>query len=158
MSLAVRRTLVAGLLTLTLGCALTIAAPAAPAGAKVGLHATDGQLANEFLQLLKAKDMRGLARFLDPAFLLQRADGSYLTKAQYLQNPAVVNDYTVSNVFGTRRANVRVVRYTVVTDQIINGQKVTADPVSRLSTYVRHGRTWRLISHANFIAPPPPAS
>lgn len=158
MSLAVRRTLLAGLLTIALGCTLAVAAPPVPAGAAVGLHATDGQLANEFLRLLKAKDTKGLARFLDPAFLLQRADGTYLTKAQYLQNPAVVNDYTISNVFGTRHGNVRVVRYTVVTDQIIDGQKVTADPVSRLSTYVRHGRTWRLISHANFIAPPPPAS
>jgi hypothetical protein len=44
------------------------------------------------------------------------------------------------------------VRYTLVTDLIINGQQVTADPVPRLSTYVRHGRSWRLIAHANFIA------
>jgi len=155
MSLAVRRTLLAGLLALALGCTLTVAAPA---HARVGLHASDEQLANEFLRLLQAKDTAGLARFLDPAFLLQRADGTYLTKAQYLRNPAVVNGYTVSNVFGTRHGSVRVVRYTVVTDQLIDGQKVTADPVSRLSTFRRHGRTWRLIAHANFVAPPPAAS
>ncbi len=152
MSLAIRRTLLAGLLTTVLGCTLTIAASPAPAHAKVGLHATDAQLANEFPRLLKAKDMRGLAKFLDPAFLLQRANGTYLTKARYLRNPAVVNDYTISDVFGTRHGNVRVVRYTLVTDSIINGQKVTADPAPRLSTYVRHGRSWRLIAHANFIA------
>jgi hypothetical protein len=143
MSHAVRRSLLAGLLTVALGFTLVAAAPRAHA--KLGPKATDTQLANEFLRLLKATDAKGLAKFLDPAFLLQRADGTYIRKAEYLRNPAVVNDYTVSNVFGTRHGNVRVVRYTVVTDQIIDGQKVTADPVSRLSTFVRHGKTWRLI-------------
>jgi hypothetical protein len=87
MSLAIRRTLLAGLLTTVLGCTVTIAAPPAPAHAKVGLHATDAQLANEFPRLLKAKDMRGLAKFLDPAFLLQRANGTYLTKASTCATP-----------------------------------------------------------------------
>lgn len=153
MSLAVRRSLLGGLLAVTLGLTLVVAAPSAQA--KLGPRATDTQLANEFLRLLKAGDTKDLARFLDPAFLLQRADGTYIRKAEYLRNPAVVNGYTVTDVFGTRHGNVRVVRYTVVTDQLINGQKVTADPVSRLSTFVRHGKTWRLISHANFVAPPP---
>jgi hypothetical protein len=156
MSLAVRRSLLTGLLAVALCFTLVVAA--GQAQAKLGPKATDTQLANEFLRLLEAKDTKGLAKFLDPAFLLQRADGTYIRKADYLRNPAVVNGYTVTNVVGTRHGNVRVVRYTVVTDQIIDGQKVTADPVSRLSTFVRHGKTWRLISHANFVAPPPPAS
>jgi hypothetical protein len=153
MSLTVRRSLLGGLLAVALGLTLIVAAPSAQA--KLGPRATDTQLANEFLRVLQTGDKKALAKFLDPAFLLQRADGNYIRKAEYLRNPAVVNGYTVSNVFGTRHGNVRVVRYTVVTDQLINGQKVTADPVSRLSTFVRHGKTWRLISHANFVAPPP---
>lgn len=147
MSFVLRRTLIVAALACTLGLA------AAPAQAKLGPRATDTQLASEFLRLLHTQDSAGLKKFLDPAFLTQRADGSYLTKAQYLKNPAVVQDYTVSDVFGTRHGNVRVLRYTVVTSEIINGQQMTDAPVARLSTFVRHGKTWRLIAHANFIAP-----
>jgi hypothetical protein len=100
----------------------------------------------------------GLRAFLAPSLLLQRADGTHLTKEQYLRNPAVVNGFTVTDVFGTRRGRVRVIRYTVVTDQLIDRRRVPQAPVPRLSTYVRSGKTWRLIAHANFNAPPPAAS
>jgi hypothetical protein len=56
-------------------------------------------------------------------------------------------------VAGTREGGVRVVRYTVVTRQTIDGQLYSNDPVPRLSTFVKHKRTWRIIAHANFNAP-----
>ncbi len=47
----------------------------------------------------------------------------------------------------------RVIRYTVQARQTIDGQQFSADPVPRLSTYVRVGGTWQIVAHANFNAP-----
>src|SRR4051812_17718629 len=127
---------------------------AAPAGAKLGPNPSNAKLAGEFLRLLKAKDMPGLRAFLSPAFLLQRADGTFLTKQQYLANPSEVDSYKVSDVHGTRTGDVRVVRYTAQTDQTINGKKVTGEPVPRLSTFIKVGRTWQIVAHANFTPIP----
>src|SRR3954453_16744625 len=114
------------------------AATAAPASAKLGPKASDKQLATEFLRLLHTDDTAGLRAFLAPAFLIQRADGSWLTKAQYLENPAHIESYSVTDVVGTREGSVRVVRYTVTTVQTIDGQPYSNAPVPRLSTFVRH--------------------
>jgi hypothetical protein len=131
--------------------ALLVAAPAAPA--KLGPNPSDKKLASEFLRLLHEEDTPGLRAFLSPAFLLQRADGTWLTKAEYLADPATIERYEVTDVVGTRTKNVRVVRYTVTTSQTIDGQPFSNDPVPRISTYVRHKKTWRLVAHANFNAP-----
>ncbi|MCW2989965.1 MAG: hypothetical protein JWM73_559 [Solirubrobacterales bacterium] len=140
-------------LTLLLVAAFAISA--APAAAKLGPNPSDRKLATEFLRLLHTDDTAGLRAFLSPQLLLQRADGTWLTKKQYLANPAHIESYSVSDVHGTRSGGVRVVRYTVVTRQTIDGQLFSADPVPRLSTYVKVKRTWQLIAHANFNAPVP---
>lgn len=132
---------------LTIVAVLTLAAPAS---AKLGPNPTNRKLAAEFLRLLQAKDTAGLKAFLSPAFLLQRSDGTFLNKDQYLANPSVVDSFKISEVHGTRTGDVRVVRYTAQTDQTIDGQQITGEPVPRLSTFIRHAKTWQLISHANF--------
>ena len=139
---------------LALAVVALLLAFAAPATAKLGPNPTNRQLATEFLRLLKAKDMAGLRGFLSPAFLLQRSDGTFLNKQQYLAKPAEVSAYKVTNVHGTRTGDVRVVRYTAETDQRINGKQVTGEPVPRLSTFIKVGRTWQIVSHANFTPIP----
>jgi hypothetical protein len=130
-------------------------APAAPAAAKLGPNPSNRALATELVKILHEKDYTALKAFLAPAFLIQRADGSWLTKSQYLAKPAVIESYTITDIHGTRDGNVRVLRYTLQTKQTINGQLYSQDPVPRLSTYVKHGKTWQIISHANFNAPAP---
>ena len=136
--------------------ALLVAAPAATAATspvtKRGV--SDTVLASEFLRLLEAKSTVGLKRFLSPAFLLQRPDGTFLTRDGYLKNPAVVESFKVSKVKGTKTQNVRVIRYTVVTKSMIDGKQVTNDPVARLSTYLYDDKQWTLVAHANFTAVP----
>jgi hypothetical protein len=129
------------------------AVSAAPAAAKLGPNPTNRQLATELIKILHEKDTKALKAFLSPAFLIQRADGSWLTKEQYLEKPAVIESYEITDIHGTREGNVRVVRYTVTTMQTIDGQLYSNDPVPRLSTYVKYRKTWRIIAHANFNAP-----
>lgn len=115
------------------------------------------KLATIFLSLLKAKDTPGLNRLLDPAFLLQRGQGDYLTKKEYLANPSVVEDFSVSNIVVTTNAlkTVKVVRFDAQNIQTIDGVPVPATPIPRLSTFAKNKNgVWRLIAHANFVAPP----
>ena len=116
---------------------------------------TNKRLATEFLKLLQAKDVPGLNRFLDPAFLLQRGNGTWLDKKGYLAEPAIVDAYEVRNIVVTRSGNVRVVRFEANTTQIIEGEPVPGGWIPRLSTFVRNKNgNWRLIAHANFLLPP----
>jgi hypothetical protein len=112
------------------------------------------RMATEYLRLLKKEDTAGLRRFLDPAFLLQRGDGSYLNKSQYLKNPSEVAAFKVKNIVATHHGDVRVFRFEAKTDQIVNGNKVPGVWIPRLSTFKKTGKVWRLISHANFLPPP----
>src|SRR3954454_7219201 len=137
----------------TLAVLTLFALVAAPAAAKLGPNPTNRQLATEFLRILHAKDTKALKAWLSPAFLLQRADGSWLTKAEYLKNPAVIESYKVTDIHGTRTGDVRVLRYTVTTKQTVDGVLQSQDPVPRLSTYIKVGKTWQIVSHANFNAP-----
>src|SRR3954447_4907233 len=117
----------------TLAVLTLFALVAAPAAAKLGPNPTNRQLATEFLKVLHAKDYKALKAWLSPAFLLQRADGSWLTKAEYLKNPAVIESYKVTDIHGTRTrtGDVRVLRYTVTTKQTVNGVLQSQDPVPR---------------------------
>ena len=131
--------------------------PAPAAKAKSGVlkgWPSKQRLATEFLRLLKNEDQAGLKRFLDPAFLLQRSDGSYLNKSEYLKDPAIVSAFRVRNIVATHNENVRVIRFEAKTDQIVNGNPVPGVFIPRLSTFKKTGKVWRLISHANFLPPP----
>jgi hypothetical protein len=130
------------------------AAPHPSSAQMADRNVPDAALAGEFLRILEAKDQTALARFLAPQFLLQRPDGTYLTRDQYLLNPARVDDFTLTDVAGTRTGDVRVIRYTVNAVQFIDGRQVTQAPVPRISTYIYRGGAWRLVAHANFAAVP----
>lgn len=147
--------LVAAMALTVSGIGLVAEAPAAKpkTGVIKGKNPSKKRLATEYLRLLKNEDMPGLKRFLDPAFLLQRANGEYITKAQYLKNPAVVEEYRVRRIVMTRQPNVRVVRFEAWNVQRIDGLPVPAAWIPRLSTFIKRNGVWRLIAHANFTDP-----
>jgi hypothetical protein len=113
---------------------------------------SDERLAAEFLRINQAADATALARFLAPAFLIQRADGTYLTKEQYLTRPSKIDAFQVSDIHGTRTEKVRVIRYTLVATIAIDGREVPQAPAPRISTFVWRDGAWRLLMHANMAA------
>jgi hypothetical protein len=134
------------------------AAPSPVPKTKVPLlngNPSNKRLASEFLMMLQAKDMNGLKVFLAPQFLIQRGDGSYLDKAQYLADPSEVDSFKIRGVVGTRDGDVRVIRFEANTKQRIEGREVPGGWIPRLSTFVKEEGIWKLIAHANFLLPPP---
>ena len=110
-------------------------------------------LADRFLVLLAAKDIDGLRGFLHEGFMIQRADGSSATKADYLTRLPEIGPYTIGDVSALQAGSTLVVRWTVAVNQVIDGRPYATAPAPRLSTFVWADGDWRLIAHANFNAP-----
>lgn len=122
----------------------------------VAEQVSDDELASRLFVLLQAKDIAGLEAFLAPEFMIQRSDGTHMTKKEYVANLPMVEHFEVSGVVGRRAGNgiVRVVRYMVQASEIINGQYITKDPVPRMSVFVWNGEQWQLFAHSNFAPIP----
>ncbi len=140
------------------GAAAAEPAPAPMPKTKVPLlygNPSDKRLASEFLMMLQAEDMAGLKIFLAPGFLIQRGDGTYLNKSQYLADPSEVDSFKIRGVVGTREGDIRVIRFEANTQQRIEGKTVAGGWIPRLSTFIKEEGVWKLIAHANFLLPPP---
>ena len=116
------------------------------------------ELVEKFFNLIKDQDIKGLGKFLSPAFQIQRADGSFLDRDEYLENPAKVESFEITNLQATKTGNVYVVRYDVIADVMIDGVQQSMDPAPRLSVFVKEKKGWRIVAHANFNVPEPDAS
>lgn len=86
------------------------------------------------------------------AFQLQRTDGSYLTKQEYLEKPSQVDEFEILEVSGTRYGNTRIIRYVSRVEATVNGKRTGDAPSPRLATYVWNGERWQLASFANYVA------
>ena len=113
---------------------------------------SDRELASEFFNVLEKKDTKALDDFLSPAFQLQRTDGSYVKKTEYLKNPSSVDSFELLDVSGTRYGNTRVIRFVARITATVNGKRTTNDPAPRLATYVWNGKRWQVIAYANYVA------
>jgi hypothetical protein len=133
----------------------------AAAAAPEVTSSTAAELTSRFITLLAAKDVNGLTGFLDDGFMLQRADGSFVVKADYLKNLPQIGHFTITNVNFKQRGDTFVVRWDLAVAEVIDGKEYAGTPAPRLSTFVYHDNEWRMFSHANFNAPvssPPPAA
>jgi hypothetical protein len=111
-------------------------------------------LVTEFLTILQEGDRRALSKFLDPAFQLQRADGSGVDKAAYVAAPAVVRTFELGTpVVAVQHDDVLTVRWSVVADVVVDGQQYGKGQAPRLSTFHWDRNRWRMSSHANFNVP-----
>jgi len=135
------------LTTATAGASLT------RSGSPSGTQVKGTALADKFLRLLEAEDRAGLRRFLSPAFQLQRADGTYVNKAEYLAKPAIVESHQIDNVRATRVGDVIVVRFDLVVDATIDGLPQSIAPAPRLATFHKGPNGWQLLAYANFNTP-----
>ena len=105
---------------------------------------------NKLFQLLHDKDSAGLEAFLSPAFTLQRADGSSADKADFIQRPADVVEFTISGLTATQTGNVMVARYMADVVGTTNGRPYSPGPAPRMSVFLWDGTDWQLVAHANF--------
>jgi hypothetical protein len=104
--------------------------------------------------LLQDKDLEGLAAFLDPSFQLQRADGTGVTRSEYLANPSTVTSFKLGpQLRAVQAGDVLTLRWQLEANTQINGTQFATTEAPRLSVFRWNGRQWRLVAHANFNVP-----
>jgi hypothetical protein len=159
------RVLVTAAVTIMLACAAPALASADTArqatasmkinGQQVSSAAWGRHLVATFLDMLKADDPTPALRpFLNPVFQIQRTNGVRQDKASYLENPAHLSGYELSQFRVTRSGTTIVVTYWIaVQGSVIEGVKYTAAPNPSMGTFQFDGGTWTMLSYANFNKP-----
>jgi len=123
-------------------------------GKQVSAAAWARNLVVEFLTILQHDDpVPALTAYLDPAFQIQRANGTREDKASYLANPAHFGDFEVSGYRVTRNGTVIVATFNVAAKETIDGVVYKKTPAPRIGTWMFSTGAWRLISYGNFNAP-----
>ena len=112
--------------------------------------ATAKPLVNRFFTLVQHKDVAALAKFMSPAFQLERADGTGTDKATYLTALPTVQTFEITNLSAAESGSVLVVRYLATATGIVNGKPYTPGPAPRLSVFTWNGSSWQIAAHANF--------
>ena len=115
--------------------------------------ATGLELIERYAELTVAKDVDGLEDFISDAFIIQRADGSFRGKDDYLANLPDLTEYTISEVSAAQDGNALTVRWFISVHSVVDGVQTSTEPAPRLSTFIYDDDDWRLSSHANFNAP-----
>ena len=123
-------------------------------GKQVSSAAWARHLVVEFLTILQKDDpVPALTTYLNPAFQIQRANGTREDKASYLANPARFGDFEVSGYRVTRSGTVLVATFSIAAKETINGVVYKKTPAPRIGTWLFSKGAWTLISYGNFNAP-----
>lgn len=133
-------------------CARDNASDAVPT--VVDVNATGRELVTKYANYLVQEDYTGLASFIDPAYQIQRADGTGDDRTAYLQNPPKLKSFQIGQTFNAvLNGNVLTARYTIVVDEKVNGKMLSLGEAPRLTTFIWHDGAWFLASHASFLLP-----
>lgn len=120
----------------------------------VDVTATGRELIMKYANYLVQEDYTGLASFIDPAYQIQRADGTGDDRAAYLQNPPTLKSFKIGDTFNAiLNDNLLTVRYTIVVDELVNGKMLSLGEAPRLTTFIWREGAWFLASHASFLLP-----
>jgi hypothetical protein len=123
-------------------------------GKQVSAAAWGRHLTLEFLTILQQDDPRAdLLAFLDPAFQIQRANGTRANKAEYIASPAKLGAFAPSGYRVTRNGTTLVVSFSTANVETIDGVQYKRTPAPRLATFWFDHGAWTLLAYANFNAP-----
>ncbi|MBU6363192.1 MAG: hypothetical protein KGQ95_03120 [Acidobacteria bacterium] len=115
---------------------------------------TATQLLSRFLGALAADDEVKLGSLLSPAWMIQRANGTWANRAQYLAAMPDVRQYQIVDVMAQYAMPTLVVRSRTATQEMTAGGALSTSPLApRLSTFTWQDGRWRMTSHANFNPP-----
>jgi hypothetical protein len=135
---------------LAFGVAALGAMAARAGGATAVTEAEALDALNPWADALFSGDPAQVEKVLAPEYQILRSDGTAYVKADYLKAlPKQKIRSKFSNIIATAAADVMVIRYTIETDQVINGKDVKGLG-KRLSVFRKEAGIWLMSAHANF--------
>lgn len=153
----IRHTLVLTVLLLLL--LLTLAAGTAAGATKspdqvFRAKASSGlALMTAYSQLLVTKDKAAVASLLCNAFQIQRADGSYANRAQYLAKLPDLRAFSFANATQARSNSIVTVRMEATATLFINGAMYSPKPAPQMAVFRWLNKRWLLVAQGNFNLP-----
>ena len=116
--------------------------------------ATGRELITKWLTALKDRNLESIDEQLAPNFQIRRANGSTADKAQYLQSPAVVTSFELSEKFvGLQHGQTLSLNWAIKVDQIIDGVTYSNSEAPRMTSFEWNTDKWQIVAYANFNAP-----
>jgi hypothetical protein len=116
-------------------------------------EATGRELARRFLNVLSSPNPTAqLEELLSPAFQLQRSNGTFVNREEYLEQPSSVSRFEIldKNFRAYQDGPVLTVRFNVAITETIDGNEVRVSEANRLGTFVRTDAGWKLAAWSNF--------
>ena len=96
----------------------------------------------------------GLSALLSPAWMIQRASGTWADRATYTAAMPDVRQYQIADVMARYTAPTLVLRSRTATQEPDAAGVLRSSALApRLSTFTWMGGRWRMTSHANFNPP-----
>jgi hypothetical protein len=145
--------------------ALVTAPVMAGCGSSASDPETDGEspkqqataLLTNFWTAVQDADTDTLEESLSPSWQLARADGTNLSRKDYIKEVGsgeidIVN-FDFDKVVATRSGPSIVVRYITTADYTLEGKKYQGAPAPYLGTFVWEDERWQMSSQANFNVP-----
>ena len=111
------------------------------------------KLVTRLFEDVKTKNKSDLEKFLTPNWLLQRGAGEPLTKSEFINGLPDLNSYSIKNVKALQYEDSMAVSFIATTDLVVDGTNYPGDPVPYLSSFIKVGDDWYLLSHANLNKP-----
>jgi hypothetical protein len=127
--------------------------PGDPAAPLADPKATGQELAQRFLNIVAMRDPRpALQEFLSPSFQLQRSNGTYADRDEYLDAPASVVRATIrpEGFRAYQDGAVLTVRFSVDIQETVSGEAIQSRQGDRLAVFRRGTDGWKLVAWANF--------
>jgi hypothetical protein len=119
-------------------------------GARAATEAEALEALNPWADALFSGDPARVERVLAPEYQILRSDGTGYVKADYLKAlPKQKIRSKFTNITATATGDVLVIRYSIQTDQVINGKDVKGLG-KRLSVFRKEAGVWLMSAHANF--------
>ena len=115
------------------------------------------ELLTTFWNQVTNADTSGLEETLDPSWQLARADGTHMSRSEYIKevgNGEIdIVDFDFDQIDATRSNSSLVVRYITTADYTLEGKKYKGTPAPYLGTFIFEDERWQMTSQANFNVP-----
>ena len=115
------------------------------------------ELLTDFWTAVKDADTATLEESLSPSWQLARADGTYMSRDEYITEVGSgeidISNFNFDDVRATRSDPSLVVRYVTTADYTLEGKKYKGTPAPYLGTFVWEDDRWQMASQANFNVP-----
>ncbi len=108
------------------------------------------KLVRKFWTDIKSRDIAAIEKYIAKGFQSVHQDGPR-TREQEIEliKGLYLGEYTLSNFKVTQNGPVIVATYLVSVKENINGRRLSSQPASRLSIFLKKDDGWKWIAHAN---------